>query len=192
MPLLPSEPSLFPTDLFDAFAEAHLEDRWWVLHTRPRAEKALARRLCDARRAFFLPLRQHQWHIQGRLRCSYLPLFPSYLFLLADRETVIKALETNLVARVLPVPDQQQLHSDLERIHHLIAAGVLLVPEAALKVGTAVEIVAGPLTGLRGKILRCGKNLRFVVEVCFLQQGVSAEVESWMIAPRAGSRAVSA
>jgi hypothetical protein len=36
---------------------------------------------------------------------------------------------------------------------------------------------------MAGKILRRGKQLRFVVEVQLLQQGVSVELESWMIQP---------
>ena len=47
-----------------------------------------------------------------------------------------------------------------------------------------IEITAGPLTGLEGKILRRGKQLKFFVEVQFLQRGVSVEIESWMFEPR--------
>jgi hypothetical protein len=47
MPLLPLEPYLYPVDLL---AQADFEEGlWWVVHTRPRAEKALARRLVHNR-----------------------------------------------------------------------------------------------------------------------------------------------
>jgi hypothetical protein len=48
-----------------------------------------------------------------------------------------------------------------------------------------VEIVAGPLAGLEGRLLRRGKGLRFTVEVRMLKQGVSVEVERWMFRPLA-------
>ncbi len=43
MPLLPAEPYLYPENLF-AESEAPSDGFWWVLHTRPRAEKALRAR----------------------------------------------------------------------------------------------------------------------------------------------------
>ena len=44
-----------------------------------------------------------------------------------------------------------------------------------------MEITRGPLEGLTGKVLKKGNGLRVVVEVRLLQQGVSAEIESWML-----------
>jgi transcriptional antiterminator RfaH len=100
---------------------------------------------------------------------------------------VSKTLETNLVARVLPVEDQQQLHGDLVRVHCLVASGAPLSPEERLQPGAMVEITDGPLVGLEGKVLRRGKRLKFIVEVQLLQRGVSVEVESWMIQARSVS-----
>jgi transcription termination/antitermination protein NusG len=185
MPLLPLEPFLFPDDLLSQ--PLSLEQNsvaWWVLHTRPRAEKSLARRLLQRRTPFFLPLCKKQWRNRGRLHCSYVPLFPGYVFLQGEKQTVFKTLDTNLVARILTVGDQGQLHADLGRVYALIAAGAPVTPEGKLQPGTPVEITSGPLAGLEGKILRRGKQLKFLVEVQFLQQGVSVEIEGWMIQPR--------
>jgi transcriptional antiterminator RfaH len=185
MPLLPLEPFVYPDDLLSLpLADGPAQAPWWVLHTRPRAEKSLARKLLQRHTPFFLPLCKKQWRNRGRLHCSYMPLFPSYVFLQADRTAVFRTLETNLVARVLPVSDQGQLHADLGRVYCLIAAGAPMTPEDQLQPGTAVEITAGPFAGLEGKILRRGKQLKFLIEVQFLQRGVSVEIESWMIQPR--------
>jgi transcriptional antiterminator RfaH len=182
MPLLPPEPFLFPEDLLSR-AIPGLEEgsRWWVLHTRPRSEKGLARRLLARSTAFFLPLHQRQWKSRGRLFRSQLPLFPGYLFLHGDTQARLAALETNLVATCLPVTDQHQLHADLVRVHRLIREGEPLTPEERVGPGTPVEIVGGPLTGLTGKVLSRGKKLRLVVEVQLLQRGVSVEIEQWMV-----------
>jgi transcriptional antiterminator RfaH len=180
MPLLPMQPFVFPDGIFaDESAQAP-PSRWCVLHTRPRAEKALARRLISREHAFFLPIHKHTWRHAGRLLTSYLPLFPGYLFLRDEGRSVLTALESNLVARVLKVDDQAQLHTDLARIHRLIFSGAPLTPEANLRPGSDVEIIAGPFTGLKGKILRRGKQLKFQVEVRLVHQGVSVEIESWM------------
>jgi transcription antitermination factor NusG len=180
MPLLQLEPFVFPETLL---TEPMADDgpAWLVLHTRPRTEKALARRMAQQRLPFFLPLYKKQWRNQGRLFSSYLPAFPGYLFVRGDGDVRQAALETNLVAGVLPVPDQQQLHGDLMRIFRLIDSGLPLSPEQHLPEGTVVEITSGVLEGMEGRVIRHGKGLRLFVEVKFLQQGVSAEVESWMV-----------
>jgi transcription antitermination factor NusG len=160
-----------------------------VLHSRPRAEKALARKFLGRGLAFYLPLHQRQWRTRGRLFSAHLPLFPGYVFLHGDAQARLHALETNAVVHCLPVADQAQLQEDLARVHRLIASGAPLLPEAQLRPGGRVEIVAGPFAGMQGKVLKVGKRLKFLVEVRFLQQGVSVEVDGWMIQPL-GERAV--
>jgi transcriptional antiterminator RfaH len=189
MPLLPLEPFVSPTDLFNNPPAAESAPGcWWVLHTRPRAEKSLARRFLARNLSFFLPLYQHQWRNRGRLFRAHMPLFPGYIFLRGDAEARLQALETNQVVRTLTVVDDAQLREDLARVYRMMQAGMLLSPEEQLQPGAAVEIVAGPLAGLEGKILRRGRQLRFFVEVHLLQRGVSIEIEGWMIRLLAGQR----
>jgi len=184
MPLLPLEPFVFPDDLLTRSPPPENDaERWWVLHTRPRAEKALARLVLGHKLAFFLPLYKRQWRSRGRMLSSHLPLFPGYLFLRGDGQARLRALETNLVANCLPVGDQQRLAADLKNVFTLMSSGSALSPEDRLQPGQHVEIVSGPLAGVEGKIIRRGKQLTFFVEVQFLQQGVSVEIESWMFRP---------
>jgi transcriptional antiterminator RfaH len=117
------------------------------------------------------------------MHASYLPLFPGYVFLLGDAQVRLGALETNLVAQVIPVVDQCQLHEDLRRVNQLIASDQALTPEGRLVAGSPVVITGGPLAGMEGKVIRRGKSTVFLIEVRFLHQGVSVEMESWMIEP---------
>lgn len=87
---------------------------WWVLHTRPRQEKSLARDLHDCGAPFYLPLVRRRTLVRNRVMESSLPLFPGYLFLLADNEERMTALATRRVARSLDVPDQARLWRDLD------------------------------------------------------------------------------
>ena len=54
MPILPAEPDRYPADLFSG-DPAGGECAWWVLHTKPRQEKSLARHLQAAGVGYFLP-----------------------------------------------------------------------------------------------------------------------------------------
>jgi transcription antitermination factor NusG len=182
MPLLPLEPFVYPENLLtEDVLSTEADVRWWVLQTRPRAEKQIARRFLRRSVPFFLPLYQKQWRKSGRLFTSHMPLFPGYLFLHGDFQARLVALETNLVARTIPVDDQAQFRNDLARVHHLMTTGASLSPEERLVAGTRVEILRGPFVGLEGKVLRRGKKLKLFVEVQLLQRGVSVEIESWMV-----------
>lgn len=182
MPLLASEPCIQPESLLDTPpAGVEGSPQFWVLHTRPRSEKALARVFLERGMSYFLPTYCREWRKNGRQFRSYLPLFPGYIFLHGSHDERIAALETNLVATVIPVRDQMQLHTDLHRVHRLIVSGAPVTPEEMLAPGDPVSIVRGPLAGLDGTILQRGKNLRFVVEVRMLGRAVSAEVQSWML-----------
>src|SRR5687768_10614286 len=157
MPLLAPETMLFPSDILDQAAERDSGARWWVIHTRPRAEKSLARKLLALELAFYLPTWCQSWLTNGRRFKSYLPLFPGYVFLHVrpnDRATV---LATGAVANFLPVPDQHELVEDLRRIHRVVAAGLPLEPQAAPPPGTVVEIIDGVLQGMKGTVVRSGR-----------------------------------
>jgi transcriptional antiterminator RfaH len=112
-----------------------------------------------------------------------LPLFPGYVFLRGGEEERVIAFETNKVANCIRVEDQPGLDRDLVRVHASINSGLPILPEERIQPGTPAEIVQGPLAGYQGVILRSGKNLKFVIEVNFLQRGAAIEVDSSMIRP---------
>src|SRR5262249_35812835 len=177
-----AERQVYPENLFDVdfgcgFAA---EERWWVVHTRPRAEKALARRFLNQRTPYFLPQFQRTRRQGGRLLSSHLPLFSGYVFLFGDQQARLDALATNLAASVLRVEDQYQLFHDLRQVYRLIQGGDSLAPEERIQPGSLVEIAYGPFAGMEGKVIFRNK-MRFVVEVRFLQQGVSVDMEGWML-----------
>ena len=184
MPLLPLEKFIFPDDLLaQPVRPARSEASWWVLHCRPRAEKSLIRRILPHQLSFFLPLYKHQWCSRGRRLVSYLPLFPGYMFLHGDPLARLLCQQTNLLVRILPVSDQEELEDDLLRVYRFMTSGLPLTPEERMAPGDPVLVTAGPLAGLQGKVLRHGNQLKLWIEVEFLQRGVSAEVESWMVQP---------
>lgn len=182
MPRLQLEPYLLSDAIFQRpLAESDPGTSWWVMHTKPRAEKALARRMEELRRGYFLPLYPQKSLKRNRIAVSYLPLFPSYLFVHGNEDDKLQALKTNYVVQCLPVKDQFRLHEDLHNVYRLMQAGEDISPESHLEPGDLVEIKHGSLSGMQGRIIRRENRMRFLVEVRLLQRGVSIEVESWMI-----------
>lgn len=180
MPLLPAEPCLHPEDLFEhRQGDDSLEGRWWVMHTRPRQEKSLARQLHDWQIPFYLPLISRRGRIHGRLLTSYVPLFSGYVFVLGGQEERLTTLSTRRVVNCLAVPDQETFWTDLRQLERLLNLGAPVSPVDRLGPGTTVEIRTGPLAGLRGRILRSSSGHRFVVQVDFIQRGASVLMEDF-------------
>jgi transcription antitermination factor NusG len=183
MPILPQEPDLYPDGLFSASgAPSEHGLRWWVLHTRPRQEKSLARDLRALAIPSYLPQLQRRTPSRGRVLTSYAPLFPGYLFLLTEAEGRIAALATRRVARALEVTDQEAMWRDLRQVNQLLTSGAPVTPEDRLEPGAIVEIRTGPLAGLRGKILKSASGRRFVVAVDFIQRGASVLLDDFNLA----------
>lgn len=183
MPLLALEPNLFPENLFSGPEHGDGQGRnWWVLHTRPRQEKSLARQLYQARVPFYLPLIERRLLIRGKAMQSHLPLFGGYLFLLAEPEERIFSLATRRIVQSLEVKNQEQLWKDLSQVYRLIQSGLPVTPEDRLHPGSWVQIHCGPLAGLKGKIVRSASGKRFVVEVDFIQKCASVVMDDYTLA----------
>jgi transcriptional antiterminator RfaH len=190
MPILPVEPMCFPEQLFEEHRADLAERFWWVLHTRPRQEKSLSRHLREHRVPFYLPLIRNRLLVRGVPTYSHLPLFDGYVFLLATESERVIALSSRRVVRSLRVVDQEQLREDLFQVHCLLSAGRPVTAEQELLPGTIVTIRNGPLTGLRGTILRTASGNRFVVRVDFIQRGASVLLDGRdLVAPPAGTQA---
>jgi len=182
MPLLAQEPNVYPPTLFDD-PELCLEDRaWWVLHTKPRQEKALARQLLDAEVPFYLPLLEQKLVVRGRLLPCFLPLFSGYVFLFGRPAERMVALGTRRVVRSLDVEAQEGLRRDLAQIDRLLKSGLPVTAERRLYPGALVEIRVGALAGLKGRIIRDSGPARFVVQVDFIQQGAWVTLDDYALA----------
>jgi transcription antitermination factor NusG len=198
MPILLEEPQLFPPDLFDQSpaidplegeslaVEDHDEEdrRWWVIYTKARQEKALARHLDSHKVPFFLPLIAHRRTVRKRNVESFLPMFTGYLFFRGTDDERVTALTSNRISTMIPVDDQQQLFTDLRHVHLAIVSGEKLTVESRIQAGQRVRVKSGALAGMEGKVIqRRGAQQRLLVAVNYLQQGVSIEIDDFMVEP---------
>jgi transcription antitermination factor NusG len=183
MPLLPPETTLFPSDLLERPGNPDSSARWWVIHTRPRAEKGLARKLLALGLAFYLPTRDQSWYSNGRGFVSHLPLFPGYIFFHGRPEDRGNVLSTRLVANFLPVPAQDELTEDLQRVCRILSAGLPVEHRAALPPGTPVVVVDGVLEGLTGTVVRYGRQAGVFIQVRMIGQGVLVELDARLLRP---------
>jgi hypothetical protein len=187
MPVHEQETSVFPCDLLqmpEGLAEAGPGEglrQWWVLYTRSRQEKSLARDLLQYQIPFYLPLMKtnkvyRKWKVS-----TYTPLFSGYVFLFGSDEERGRSLTTNRLSRILAVRDGESLLHDLRQLQLLIASGAPLTIESRLAPGVRVRVRRGLLEGLEGTILDRRGQTRLLVSVNFLQQGASVEIDDFML-----------
>jgi transcription antitermination factor NusG len=184
MPILPKQRDVYPDDLLDAIGSDAGGDsgagaaRWVAFYTLSRREKDLMRRLEAAGVPYYGPMVRRRLHTAGgRVRHSYVPHFPGYVFSRVDDEQRRAALATNTVARWIPIVDERMLVDDLRAIKRLIDTERPLTPEARIEPGQAVRVRSGALRGLEGTVVKRRGEERLVVAVRFLNQGASIELE---------------
>jgi transcriptional antiterminator RfaH len=185
MPILPSEPDIFPAELLDGLDIPDASDvQWWAMYTMARREKELMRRLRALEIPFYSPLVPRRTRSPGgRVRQSYVPLFASYVFVHGSQQQRHQALTTNCVSRCLSVDDGVQLLRDLRQIRRLIALDAPLTIEARIEPGRRVRVRSGSMAGLEGTVVkRRGKDW-LLVAIEFLQQGASVLLEDFQVEP---------
>jgi transcription antitermination factor NusG len=185
MPILPREPDIYPNELFARLDPVDTAaQQWFAMYTLPRREKDLMRRLRVLNVSFYAPLVHKRGRSPGgRVRDSFVPLFPSYVFVHADEPGRQAALTTNCVSRCLSVPDQEQLVRDLRQIQRLIELDAPLTVEARIEPGRRVRVRFGPMAGLEGTVIKRRGRDWLVVAVEFLQQGASVLLEDFQVEP---------
>lgn len=179
MPILPKQRDIFPGDLLEGGDGEQPETAHWVaFYTLARREKDLMRKLEASGIPFYAPLVKRRLHSAGgRVRSSYVPLFPGYVFARVDDDQRRAALATNTIARWLSISDERMLVSDLRAIKRLIDTERPLTPEARIEPGQPVRVRSGPLRGLEGTVVQRRGEERLLVAVRFLNQGASIELE---------------
>jgi hypothetical protein len=177
---------LFP----QAGGPADLPGPWWVAHTKPRWEKALATDFAARKIPYFLPLLDKVSFSGGRKRHGLIPLFPSYLFFCGGEFERYTALTTGRLVNVIEVKDQARLVRELDATHRVLANGLRLELYPWAVVGSRVRVTAGPLQGIEGVVVSRDGRHRLVLEVNILGQGAALDIAPELLEPAEGSQSM--
>src|SRR5579862_8681518 len=159
-------------------------DRWFVLHTRSRQEKALADELRKRGTRCFLPLKDQVAFYGRRKVINELPIFSGYLFLLGTVEQAYSADRTGRVARIISVFDQTRLNWELHNLQIALRRRAYLDLYSHLSTGMKVEVRSGPFRGLQGVVEnRSDKRNRLILQVGALGVGASLEIDGSILDP---------
>ena len=166
-------------------AEAWHEPRWYALKTRSRHEKRVRDQLLRRDIDTFLPLCESWRQWKDRRKKIELPLFPGYCFArfpLAERLRVLNVLGVADLVSVSGRPEPI-MEDELNAIQQLVSTKLEYDPHPFLEEGMDVEVVRGPLTGVRGKLLRKDRVTRLVLAVTLVRQAAVVEIHPADVIP---------
>lgn len=155
--------------------------RWWLVHTRPRSEKALAADLDRLGIGYFLPLVRVRRRVGGRTTERALPLFPGYLFLRGGDEERCATMHTKRAANVIKVVNQTGLDADLAQVTRVTESDKPVDLYPGIKRGRKCIVARGPLKGLEGVVVRRRDVCRVYVAVDVLGQSAEVEIDVSML-----------
>ncbi|MCC6580499.1 MAG: UpxY family transcription antiterminator [Phycisphaeraceae bacterium] len=166
-----------------SLVNAATAQRWFVLHTRSRQEKAVATTIDALGCQSFLPLVTTSRLYGKRKAVVDLPLFPGYVFFHGSREHVYDLDRTGRVAQIIDVRDQDQLIRELDSIRQALASSASLDPYPYLRVGIRVVVRSGPLCGIQGLIENRTSSHRLILQIDVLGQACSLEIDGALLEP---------
>lgn len=152
---------------------------WYAIYVKSRHEKSVHEKLLSKNIHAVLPLIEKLRRWSDRTKKVQEPLFRCYVFVqICLKEDKLNVLKTDGVVKFIgigghpsPIPDKQ--------IHWIkILAnepGTVLVKDL-IAVGKAVRVIAGPLKGLEGTVIKQKNKMRLVVAIESLNQSLAIEV----------------
>jgi transcription antitermination factor NusG len=159
--------------------------QWYALRTRSRHEKQVREWLAKQEVEGLLPslVRISQW--KDRKKAIEVPLFPGYCFAQFCWQDRLAVLKIPGVVQIVgggsspePVPDEE-----IEALKKLMISTLPYDAHPYLREGMAIEVIRGPLAGVRGILLRKEKRYRLVISVHLIKQAAAVEIDAGDIAP---------
>lgn len=161
--------------------------QWYALYTRSRFEKKMLSELTDRNVEVFLPMREVLSRWKDRKKRIWIPLFPGYIFIhhVDTPENRYKILNVPGAVRFVsveghaePIPEEQ-----IQSVRKFLESKITVDPYPYMKVGSRVEIIAGPLKGIQGILVKKRGRFRFVLQVDLIRQAVSVEIDASDVRP---------
>jgi transcriptional antiterminator RfaH len=152
---------------------------WYVIYTRPRAEKKVHCQLLEQGIESFLPMHKTMRQWSDRKKMVEVPLFSSYVFVNILPAQYFPVLQTLGVVKFISfegnavvIPQKQ-----IDNLFILVSNNIETESTSAVfKPGQQVEVKIGPLSGLKGELIKIrGKN-RVLVSIDHLEQNLLVNI----------------
>lgn len=163
------------------------EGRWFAVYTKYKCEKYVSEQLQKRKILAYVPVITRTRKYERKIKRYDVPLINCYVFVHIIKSEYLPVLETEYVMKflkqgkdLLAIPDHeiQILKRVTGDFNH-----VELIENAAFEEGEEVEVIAGHLTGVRGKVIsKLGKK-SFLVELKTLGFQLMVNVDIKLLRP---------
>ncbi len=143
---------------------------WHALYIKSRAEKKALDDLEFKEIEVFLPLQRKLRQWSDRKKWVEMPLIPGYLFVKVSRKEYDLALQASnhvvtyvrFEGKAAIIPEKQ-----IEYLKLLLKQNNLdiEITQEKLEPGQTIEVIAGPLIGLRGKLIKRNGKSKLAIEL---------------------------
>jgi transcription termination/antitermination protein NusG len=132
----------------------------------------------------FLPLSTERRQWSDRKVWTTVPLFTGYCFARFSLRDSLAVLNTPGVARIVGTSNPEPIQDDeITALQQVSSAKRAMEPCDYLLQGDRVEVVRGPLTGLRGQFVRRHNQHGLVIRASLIQQAALIHIEADEVAP---------
>jgi len=165
LPLSKNPPARFPERaIHDA------KGPWCIAKVKPRQEKALALDFIKMDIEYYLPMytKVTRRKDNNKPRKSVLCLFPGYISFSMHEVYDRDLYKTNRVVTLVKVKNQTEFKKQMEQIYTTYDLGIPMEPvinPSELPPGQAVQVVAGPMRGLNGTIIKIHSDHKLILSV---------------------------
>jgi transcriptional antiterminator RfaH len=151
---------------------------WYVAHTLPRCEKKLLQ-YCERKNlAATLPCYRSAHRYRGKTVVFQKPLFPGYVFIQMPSEKRGIVLQSDNVANLLDVHDQELFKRQLGEVMLALETDLEIRLAPTIGEGARVKIRSGPLRGVEGWVeKRYGMNV-VLLRLDFIGQAAAVKVDA--------------
>ena len=156
---------------------------WIVVRSKPRSEKIAYAQLKEKGIEAYLPLLKERRKWSDRKKWVEFPLFSSYLFAKIEIKNSIFVLQTNGVSSLVKFGEEIAIVQDevVNAIKLAIDGGYQLTPAEYFAAGNAVEVIEGPMAGVKGIVVKLKGKDRLVIKIDAIQQALSIDIDTRFI-----------
>ncbi len=161
------------------------EKQWQVVYTRSRTEKKVLAELEYKNIECFLPLQKKLRQWKDRKKWVEIPLISGYCFVHISRFEYDEVLKTDNVVCYITFEGKAAIipGSQIDALKQMLKQNdfEVSVSQENFEPGKRVEIIEGPLIGLRGELVKArGKN-KFILRLTQINSTFTIEIPSAQI-----------
>ncbi len=151
---------------------------WYVAHTRPRCEKKLLQ-FCEREKLDVrLPCYQSVHKYRGKTVVFQKPLFPGYLFLQIPAGKRSAVLQSDHLANLLEVADQDLFVRQLGEVMRALESDLEIRLAPSIGEGLRVKIKSGPLRGVEGWVEKRYGMTTVLLRLDFISQAAAVKLDA--------------